>query len=194
MAGLSLRAWVFDVSLTPVTVIEAPRKIALGAKIREVCEHRELLMFLVWRDVKVRYKQTLLGAAWAVLQPLATAVVFTLFFGRVAGISSDGLPYSLFSYAGLLIWTFFAQSLSQSSQSLVGSANLITKVYFPRLIIPLAAVMGDVSYCQESAPSRRRCDGGHADVIRTGHELGHVRRFYDRVGRNGVVIRSFLPM
>ncbi len=103
--------------------------------------YRELLYFLVWRDVKVRYKQTALGAAWAVLQPTMTMVVFTIFFGGLAGISSDGIPYPIFSYAGLLPWTFFAQGLSQSSNSLVNSQHLITKVYFPRLVIPLASVL-----------------------------------------------------
>jgi lipopolysaccharide transport system permease protein len=124
----------------PVLVIEPGRRFA-AVRLKELWQYRELLYFLVWRDIKVRYKQTVLGAAWAILQPLATAVVFTLFFGRLAGIGSDGLPYPLFSYAGLLVWTFFAQGLAQSSASVVGSANLITKVYFPRLVIPLAAVL-----------------------------------------------------
>jgi lipopolysaccharide transport system permease protein len=109
--------------------------------LRDLWSYRELLYFLIWRDVKVRYKQTVLGAAWAILQPLLTALVFTLFFGRLAGISSEGLPYPLFAYAGLLAWTFFAQGLSQSAASLVGSANLITKVYFPRLVIPFSSVL-----------------------------------------------------
>lgn len=106
----------------------------------ELWEHRELLQFLVWRDVKIRYKQTLLGAVWAILQPLAAAAVFTLFFGRIAGIVSDGVPYAAFSFAGMVLWTFFAQGLSLSSNSLVGSSHLITKVYFPRLMVPLASV------------------------------------------------------
>jgi lipopolysaccharide transport system permease protein len=124
----------------PLVVIEPTRGLA-ALRLRELWAYRELLYFLVWRDVKVRYKQTALGAAWAILQPLMTAVVFTIFFGRLAGIASDGLPYPLFSYAGLLVWTFFAQGLSQSSNSVVGSAQLITKVYFPRLVIPIAAVL-----------------------------------------------------
>ncbi len=103
--------------------------------------YRELLYFLIWRDVKVRYKQTALGVVWAVLQPLLTMVVFSLFFGRLAGVASDGLPYSLFCFTALVPWTFFANGLTQSSNSLVGSANLITKVYFPRLTIPLASVI-----------------------------------------------------
>ena len=124
----------------PALVIE-PRPGWRAFDLAELWAYRELLYFLVWRDIKVRYKQTVLGAAWAILQPLATAVVFTLFFGRLAHIASDGLPYPIFSYAGLLVWTFFAQGLTQSSASVVGSANLITKVYFPRLVIPLAAVV-----------------------------------------------------
>jgi lipopolysaccharide transport system permease protein len=121
-------------------VIEAGKRRA-AVQLRELWQYRELLYFLVWRDIKVRYKQTIFGAAWAILQPLAAAVVFTIFFGRLAGMPSDGLPYPLFAYAGLLVWTFFAQGLSQASASVVGSANLITKVYFPRLIIPLASVL-----------------------------------------------------
>ena len=124
----------------PILVIEPGRRFA-AVRLTELWQHRELLYFLILRDVKVRYKQTILGAAWAILQPLATAMVFTIFFGRLAGIPSDGIPYPLFAYAGLLVWTFFAQGLAQSSASVVGSANLITKVYFPRLVIPLSAVL-----------------------------------------------------
>ncbi len=124
----------------PVVVIEPTRRLQT-LHLRELWAYRELLYFLVWRDIKVRYKQTTLGAAWAILQPLMTAAVFTIFFGRLAGIASDGLPYPLFSYSGLLVWMFFAQGLSQSSNSVVGSAQLITKVYFPRLVIPIAAVL-----------------------------------------------------
>jgi len=124
----------------PLVVIEPTRRLA-ALRLGELWAYRELLYFLVWRDVKVRYKQTALGAAWAILQPLMTAAVFTIFFGRLAGIASDGLPYPLFSYGGLLVWTFFAQGLSQSSNSVVASAQLITKVYFPRLVIPIAAVL-----------------------------------------------------
>jgi lipopolysaccharide transport system permease protein len=102
--------------------------------------YRELLYFLTWRDVKVRYKQTALGVAWAVLQPLCTMLVFSLFFGRLAGVPSECLPYPLFAFAGLLPWVFFSNALANSGNSLVGSANLITKVYFPRLLVPGAAV------------------------------------------------------
>jgi lipopolysaccharide transport system permease protein len=107
---------------------------------RELWEFRELLFFLTWRDVMVRYKQTALGAAWAVLQPALTMVIFTLIFGRLAKLPSDGMPYPIFVYAGLLPWTFFANAVTTSSNSLVNSANLITKVYFPRVIVPLATV------------------------------------------------------
>jgi homopolymeric O-antigen transport system permease protein len=112
--------------------------------LREIWVYRELLYFLVWRDVKIRYKQTVLGAAWAVLQPLLTMLVFTVFFGGLAKVGSDGLPYPLFSFAGLLPWTFFAQGLNQSSNSIVGSSGLITKVYFPRLVIPISSVLAGV--------------------------------------------------
>ncbi|HEX5716428.1 MAG TPA: ABC transporter permease [Thermoanaerobaculia bacterium] len=122
----------------PVTVIAPGSVIRLG----ELWEHRELLYFFVWRDVKVRYKQTALGAAWAVLQPLLTMLIFTVFFGRMAGIGSEGVPYPIFSYAGLLPWIFFSHGLGQASNSLVGSAGLLKKVYFPRLIVPVAAVLG----------------------------------------------------
>jgi lipopolysaccharide transport system permease protein len=121
-------------------VVLRPKRGWAALNLRELWAHRELLFFLAWRDVKVRYKQTALGAAWAVIQPLFTMLVFTLFFGQLAGIASDGIPYPLFAYVGLLPWTFFANAVTNSSQSLVGSANLIGKVYFPRMIIPMAAV------------------------------------------------------
>jgi homopolymeric O-antigen transport system permease protein len=108
--------------------------------LKQVWAYRELLYFLMWRDVKVRYKQTVLGAAWAVIQPLFTMLIFTLFFGRLAGVPSDNVPYPVFVYAGLLIWTFFSNALANSGNSLVGNQNLLTKVYFPRIIIPAATV------------------------------------------------------
>jgi lipopolysaccharide transport system permease protein len=111
--------------------------------LRELWAYRELLYFLTWRDIKVRYKQTALGAAWAVIQPFFTMVVFSLFFGRLAQIGSDGVPYPIFSYTALVPWTFFANGLGGSTNSLVGSANLIKKVYFPRLAIPLATVLSE---------------------------------------------------
>jgi len=103
-------------------------------------EYRELLYFLTWRDIKVRYKQTVLGGAWAIIQPFFTMIVFSLFFGRLARIPSDGIPYPVFSYAALVPWTFFANGLTQSAASVVASAHLINKVYFPRLVIPISSV------------------------------------------------------
>lgn len=118
-----------------------PRR-GLGAlRIRENWEARGLLGILVWRDITIRYKQTVLGVLWAFLQPALTALVFTLLFGRLAGIASDGVPYSLFSYTGLVLWTFFSQGVTLSSNSLVNSAHIITKVYFPRVFLPSAAVL-----------------------------------------------------
>ena len=128
---------------TPVTVI-TPSHGWVALQLSKVWEYRELLYFLTWRDIKVRYKQTILGAAWAVIQPFMTMVVFSLFFGRLAQVPSDGIPYPIFSYTALVPWTLFAYGLTQSSNSLVGSANLLKKVYFPRLIIPLAAVFSGV--------------------------------------------------
>lgn len=118
-----------------------PSRGWVSLRLREIWEYRELLYFLTWRDIKVRYKQTLLGAAWAVIQPFMTMVVFSIFFGRLAGVPSDGIPYPIFSFAALVPWTFFANGLAQSSNSLIGSAHLITKVYFPRLVIPISGVL-----------------------------------------------------
>lgn len=126
---------------TPPPIVIAPSRGWRALDLTELWSYRELLYFLTWRDVSVRYKQTLLGAAWAILQPLLTMVVFSLFFGKLAGMPSDGLPYPLFSFAALVPWSFFASGLTQSSNSLVGSANLIRKVYFPRLVVPLASVL-----------------------------------------------------
>ena len=109
--------------------------------LRDVWAHRELLYFLTWRDVKIRYKQTALGVLWAVIQPLFPMIIFTLFFGKLAGIPSEGMPYSVFAYAGLLPWTYFANAVTSSASSIVGSSTLITKVYFPRMIIPGSAVI-----------------------------------------------------
>jgi lipopolysaccharide transport system permease protein len=121
-----------------VTTI-APSHGWVSLRLREVWEYRELLYFLIWRDVKVRYKQTILGVLWAILQPLSTMVVFSLFFGKLAKMPSDELPYPVFSLAALVPWTFFANALSQSSDSLVGSSSMIKKVYFPRLVVPMSA-------------------------------------------------------
>jgi lipopolysaccharide transport system permease protein len=109
---------------------------------KELWEYRELLYFLTWRDVKVRYKQTALGAAWAVIQPLFMMLVFSLFFGRLAKVPSDGVPYPVFTLCALLPWQLFAHALTESGNSLVSNERLITKVYFPRLVIPIAAVLG----------------------------------------------------
>jgi lipopolysaccharide transport system permease protein len=120
----------------------------VGVRPRELWEYRELIYFLTWRDLKVRYKQTLLGASWAILQPLFTMVIFTLFFGNLAGMPSDGVPYPLFAYVALVPWTFFAQALTLSSNSLIANQALIRKVYFPRLAIPIATVAsGVVDFC-----------------------------------------------
>jgi lipopolysaccharide transport system permease protein len=124
-----------------VTVLE-PSRGWVALRLRELWEYRELLYFLAWRDIKVRYKQTAIGAAWAILQPFCTMVVFTLFFGNLAGISSDGKPYAVWTLAAIVPWTFFSNGLAHASNSLVDSANLIRKVYFPRLLVPAANVMG----------------------------------------------------
>jgi lipopolysaccharide transport system permease protein len=110
-------------------------------ELKSIWQYRELLYFLIWRDVKVRYKQTAIGAGWAIFQPLITMMIFTVIFGTFAKIPSDGLPYPIFAFAALLPWNYFAQAIGRSSVSLVGSANLISKVYFPRLIIPLSAAV-----------------------------------------------------
>ena len=124
----------------PLVVIQ-PSKRWSTLSLKDIWAYRELLFFLTWRDVKVRYKQTALGAAWAILQPLFMMVIFTIFFGRLAGVGSSGIPYPLFALAGLVPWTFFANAITASGNSLVGSAHLITKVYFPRLIVPAAAML-----------------------------------------------------
>src|SRR6266498_1377626 len=121
-----------------VTIRPSSKWVAL--ELKELWDYRELLYFLTWRDVKVRYKQTLLGAAWAIMQPFFTMVIFSLFFGRLAGIPSDGIPYPLFAYAGLLPWTFFSNAVTNSGNSLVANSQIITKVFFPRILIPAAAV------------------------------------------------------
>jgi lipopolysaccharide transport system permease protein len=123
----------------PVTWIR-PARTWQVLNLRELWQFRELILILAWRDVTVRYKQTLLGAAWALLQPGLMMVVFTLFFGRLAHVSSGGVPYEVFVYAGLLPWTFFATAITTAGNSVIGSERLITKVYFPRLAIPLASV------------------------------------------------------
>jgi len=130
---------VLERTEAPVVVI-LPNKKRLVVDFNEIWAYRELLAFLCWRDVKVRYKQTALGGAWAILQPLMTMIVFSIFFARLANVSSGGIPYPLFAFAGLLPWTFFSNAISAAGQSVVGNERLISKVYFPRLIIPLASV------------------------------------------------------
>jgi lipopolysaccharide transport system permease protein len=124
----------------PDLIIE-PQRGWTSLKLGELWEYRELLYFLAWRDIKVRYKEAALGASWAILQPLLTMLIFSLFFGRLAKVPSDGIPYPLFSFTALVPWTFFVMAVQQSSNSVVGSANLISKVYFPRLAIPVATVL-----------------------------------------------------
>ncbi len=123
----------------PLVVIK-PSKSWVALNLRDLWHYRDLLYILTERDIKVRYKQTILGALWAIIQPLFTMIIFTIFFGRLAGMPSDGIPYPLFAYAGLLPWTFFSNAVTNSGNSLVGNSNLITKVYFPRMIIPIASV------------------------------------------------------
>jgi len=130
--------------MNSTTIRIEPSKGWVSLKLDELWEYRELLYFLTWRDIKVRYKQTVLGAAWAIIQPFFTMVVFSLFFGKLAKVPSDGIPYPIFSFAALVPWTFFANGLTQAANSLVGNANLIKKVYFPRLVIPLSAVISGV--------------------------------------------------
>lgn len=127
-----------------VTVRIEPSKGWVSLKLRELWEYRELLYFLIWRDIKVRYKQTILGGAWAIIQPFFTMIVFSLFFGKLAKMPSDGIPYPIFCFAALVPWGFFANGMSQASNSLVGESNLIKKVYFPRLSIPIASVLGGI--------------------------------------------------
>jgi lipopolysaccharide transport system permease protein len=118
-----------------------PKKGWQVIEFRELKEYKDLLYFLVVRDIKVKYKQTVLGGLWAIIQPFCTMVVFTLFFGKLAGMPSDGVPYPIFNFSALVAWTYFAASLTASGNSLVGSSNLISKVYFPRLVIPISAVL-----------------------------------------------------
>src|ERR671925_32637 len=130
-------------SSTPVLRIESSRGWA-ALQLRDLWEYRELLYYLAVRDIKIRYKQTVMGAAWAVLQPFLSMVVFSVFFGHLAKLSSDGVPYPIFNYTALVPWMFFANGLNHASSKLVNNVNLIKKVYFPRLLIPLAAVLSGV--------------------------------------------------
>lgn len=127
---------------SPKLVIQRSKKFFTMVNFGELWNYRELLLFLSWRDIKVKYKQTLLGAAWAVIQPLFSVLTFTLFFGKLAKMPSDGMPYPVFSFAAMLPWTFFTSGINRGTQSLVGSGSLLSKVYFPRMVIPLSAVLG----------------------------------------------------
>jgi lipopolysaccharide transport system permease protein len=134
--------------LTPITPATEPPVVRIrpsrgwaALHLRDLWEYRELLYFFVWRDVKVRYKQTVLGAAWAILQPLLTMLVFSLFFGNLAQVPSDGIPYPLFSYAALVPWMFFSNGLQQAANGMVSNANLLKKIYFPRLTLPVSRVL-----------------------------------------------------
>ncbi|HLE15170.1 MAG TPA: ABC transporter permease [Anaerolineales bacterium] len=125
-----------------IRVQPSGRWVSLG--LGELWRYRELLYFFVWRDVKIRYKQTLMGASWAIIQPFFTMVVFSLFFGRLAKVPSDGIPYPIFTYAALVPWTFFANGVMQASNTLVMNANMVKKIYFPRLALPIASVLAGI--------------------------------------------------
>ncbi|PWT82343.1 MAG: phosphate ABC transporter permease [Acidobacteria bacterium] len=127
--------------ITTSQIVIESGKADFGLGLAEAWRYRELLFFLAWRDIRLRYKQTALGATWAIIQPLFAMILFTIVFGRVARIPSDNIPYALFAYAGLVPWTFFSNAITNSANSLIGSTSLITKVYFPRMIIPLAPVL-----------------------------------------------------
>jgi lipopolysaccharide transport system permease protein len=139
--GRPSEAWRAD-EVSVVHIEPSKGWISLG--LRELWRYRELMYFLVWRDIKVRYKQTVLGALWAIIQPFSTMVVFSLFFGKLANMPSDGIPYPIFAYSALVPWTFFANGVNKSSNSLVGGSNLIKKVYFPRLVMPLSGVFSGI--------------------------------------------------
>ena len=158
----------------PIEVIE-PKKGWVPLDLREIWNYRELLYFLTKRDIKVRYKQTVLGGLWAIIQPVSTMIVFTLFFGRLAKVPSDGIPYPIFVYVGLLPWTYFANALSASGNSLVGSANLITKVYFPRLIVPASASLA-----------------GLLDFFIAMLVLGAMMAYYQFLPNMGIILFPFL--
>ena len=125
-------------------IVIRPSKGWVALKLRDLWEYRELIYFLVWRDLKVRYKQTALGVAWAVIQPAFITLAFSIFFGRLVGMPSDGLPYPLFAFSGLLVWQLFANGMANAANSLVANERLITKVYFPRLVVPLSATLSNL--------------------------------------------------
>lgn len=131
----------FSEKVQPWDTLIRPAAGWVPLELGELWEHRELLYFFIWRNIKVRYKQTVLGGAWAVIQPFLTMIVFSIFFGRLAGIPSEGVPYPIFAYAALVPWTYFANALSQASNSLLEHERMITKIYFPRLLLPTSAVL-----------------------------------------------------
>lgn len=134
-------------SYTKNILVIKPHKGWIDLNLKEFWRYRELLYFLIWRDIKIRYKQTLIGIAWAVLQPFLTMVIFSIFFGKIVKILSEGIPYPIFSYSGLLLWTYFSFAVSNASNCLIASPNLVTKVYFPRLVMPLSsAITGIIDY------------------------------------------------
>lgn len=143
MTAVQTRSSSFSLPTEPTVVIE-PRKRLLHLDLKAIWEYRELLYFLVWRDLKVRYKQTVIGAGWAILQPLMTMAIFTVVFGIFAQIPSDGIPYPIFAYSALLPWNLFANSLTRGGTSIVGNAQLISKIYFPRLLLPLSGVLSPI--------------------------------------------------
>jgi lipopolysaccharide transport system permease protein len=133
-----------DCAEEPAVLVIQPSTGWTALDLAELWRYRELILFLAWRDIKVRYRQTVLGIAWAVLQPVFTMIIFSVFFGRLAGMPSDGLPYPIFVYCALLPWQLFAFSLTESSNSLVANQQLITKVYFPRLVIPVSVILASL--------------------------------------------------
>jgi lipopolysaccharide transport system permease protein len=140
---MSDRARVAPATIVPITVLRPP--VGWSAlNLRDLWQYRELIYFLTWRDLKVRYKQTLLGASWAILKPFMTMVVFSIFFGQLAEVPSDGVPYPIFAFVALLPWEMFSNALAVSSRSLVGNSHMITKVYFPRIILPLSSTLSGI--------------------------------------------------
>ena len=147
----------------PATIYIKPSKGLAALNLRDLWVYRELVYFMIWRDIKVRYKQTMLGMAWAVIQPVMTMLVFTFLFGKVAKLPTDGIPYPIFSYTALLPWGLFVTALNQGSRSLVAHNNMVTKIYFPRLILPMASVFAGTSgFCH------CLCDPGRPDVLLSG--------------------------
>ena len=140
MSGRMTEVSSFPDFREPTVVIE-PRKSLLHLDLKAIWEYRELLFFLVWRDLKVRYRQTIIGIGWVVLQPLLTMALFTAVFGNFAKIPSDGVPYPIFTYSALLPWNLFASSLARGTESVVGNAQLISKIYFPRLLLPISGIL-----------------------------------------------------